>query len=347
LYFCEINRDTTNYILITERIPFGRRGRIEHGKVVEKIARKPYEVLPVCGKYQDYLLEDPAQIYFAIFREMAHLAAWDQQGRFDSYFGPNPTWTEAEYLLSPTGAKQKQKAKRAEVLQNAAKLLLDQGIDFATNVAPQIFTAAGKDKKMLAKMKEDLVRFMAHNQDVQKYCNNESKWVAAMHSNLQADNAYFWYDEHGNLDAGVFDWCAFGRVPFVMNFMGCLSGADADFLDAHEEGLMKLFCDEHKRYGGPQLEWQELLLRYRLQWPNYVVDCCRWVERDIYRECPKEEWHSVKDIYDDKFVGRWNVRCRGTSLVNALEFWPRRDFAKICDEWMQGKGKEYLTSYTL
>ena len=24
--------------------------------------------------------------------------------------------------------------------------------------------------------------------------------------------------------------------------MGCLSGADADLLDAHEEGLMKMFC---------------------------------------------------------------------------------------------------------
>ena len=24
--------------------------------------------------------------------------------------------------------------------------------------------------------------------------------------------------------------------------MGCLSGAEADLLDAHEEGLMKMFC---------------------------------------------------------------------------------------------------------
>lgn len=36
-----------------------------------------------------------------------------------------------------------------------------------------------------------------------------------------------------------------------MNFMGCLSGADADVLDAHEEGLMKMFCDEYMRYLGP------------------------------------------------------------------------------------------------
>lgn len=41
--------------------------------------------------------------------------------------------------------------------------------------------------------------------------------------------------------------CGFARSAFVMNFMGCLSGADADLLDAHEEGLMKMFCDEYAR----------------------------------------------------------------------------------------------------
>ena len=41
---------------------------------------------------------------------------------------------------------------------------------------------------------------------------------------------------------GIFDWCGFARTPFILNFMGCLSGADADLLDAHEEGIMKMFC---------------------------------------------------------------------------------------------------------
>ena len=30
---------------------------------------------------QDYLLEDAPSVYYALFREMAHLAAWDHQGR--------------------------------------------------------------------------------------------------------------------------------------------------------------------------------------------------------------------------------------------------------------------------
>jgi len=346
LYFCDINRETTNYMLITERVPFGRRGRIENGRVVEKIERRPYEVLPVCGKYQDYLLEDPGKIYFCIFREMAHLAAWDQQGRYDSFLGPKPRYTVDE-AFAAVGEKKPAKRQTALNMTKGAMLLLDSGIDFALNIAPQVFTARGRDPKMLEKMKDELARFITYNDDIKGYCAASSDWVAAMHSNLQADNAFFWPDEHGDLDAGLFDWCAFNRTPFVMNFMGCLSGADADFLDAHEEGLMRMFCDEYERYGGPHLEWQELLLRYRLQWPNYVVDCCRWVERDILRECPREEWSSIKTVCDSKFVGRWNVRCRGTALINAFEFWPRRDFAKIVDDWAAGPGKRFVTPYTL
>ena len=127
--------------------------------------------------------------------------------------------------------------------------MLEKGIDFATNVAPQIFTKAGKNKEKLEKMREEITAIAPHFDDIRLFLASSSDFVGAMHMNLQADNAYLWHDEHGDLDVGIFDWCGFGRSPFVMNFMGCLSGADADLLDAHEEGLMKMFCflaqDEH------------------------------------------------------------------------------------------------------
>lgn len=139
LYFADINRDTTNYVLTVERINFGKRGKVVNGKV-EPIQRKPFEILPVCGKYQaggrngtlptarktqdyplpagvsdrstvrpwvdrstadeDYLLEDAPSVYYALFREMAHLAAWDHQGRYDSFFGAMTKYTEKEFLES-------------------------------------------------------------------------------------------------------------------------------------------------------------------------------------------------------------------------------------------------------
>mmetsp|Transcript_722 Transcript_722/g.1935 ORF Transcript_722/g.1935 Transcript_722/m.1935 type:complete len:620 (-) Transcript_722:19-1878(-) len=346
LYFADINRDTTNYVLIVERIMFGKRGKVVKGRVTEKIERRPFEILPVCGKYQDYLLEDAPSVYFALFREMAHLAAWDQQGRYDSFFGPMAKFTEEEFLRTQIRTRKPQKEKKKHVLSNGCRSMIEKGVDFALNVASQIFTAAGKDKAKLEKLQREISEMAPHFEDIRMFASSSSDWVAAMHMNLQADNAYFWHDEHGDLDVGVFDWCGFNRTPFVTNFMGCLSGADADLLDAHEEGLMKIFCDEYERYGGPHLEVSDLLLKYRLLWPSFAMDSCQWVDRDIYVQCPREEWPTIKSMMDDKFIDRWNVRCRGTTLVNALEFYHRRDFKAIFDGWVTGAGKEYLTTFS-
>eukprot|EP00405_Crypthecodinium_cohnii_P034244 CAMPEP_0206531832 /NCGR_PEP_ID=MMETSP0325_2-20121206/3995_1 /ASSEMBLY_ACC=CAM_ASM_000347 /TAXON_ID=2866 /ORGANISM="Crypthecodinium cohnii, Strain Seligo" /LENGTH=635 /DNA_ID=CAMNT_0054028141 /DNA_START=33 /DNA_END=1941 /DNA_ORIENTATION=- len=342
LYFCDINRDTTNFILLLEKIPFGQRGAVKDGRTVERLERRPFELLPVCGKYQDYLLDDPAQIYYCIFREMAHLAAWDHQGRYDAFLQPAVPYTAEQGLQY--APKKPAKMKMKELKQQAVSALISKGEEFATKIAPQIFTAAGKDPAMLKRMKEDLAFMAPHFDDMKAFAGSTSDWLGASHMNLQADNAYFWRDEHGDLDCGIFDWCGFSRCPFVTTFLGCLAGAEADILDAHEEGLMKTFCDEYARYGGPKLDYKEMLLKYRLLWPGYLVDCCQWIERDIYRDWPQEKWPLIKDKYDEKFVGNWHVRCRASALITAFEFWPKRNFRKVMEDWCV-EYKQYLTPY--
>uniref|UniRef100_A0A7S4UBR7 Aminoglycoside phosphotransferase domain-containing protein n=1 Tax=Alexandrium monilatum TaxID=311494 RepID=A0A7S4UBR7_9DINO len=344
LYYCDINRKTTNYVIITERLAFGKRGKVKDGKITEKIERPPFTLWPVCGKYQDFLLEDPLAIYLTLFRAMAKLAAWDQLGHYNSFLGPMPKYDEEGYLAQfPMGRKQK--AKRFELLSSACGTMIDQGIEFATKVAPWAFTPQGKDPKMLEKMRRDICEMAPHFDDIRTYTANTSDWIGAMHMNLQADNAFFWADEDGQLDCGVFDWCGFARVPFMNNFYGCLSGAESDFMDQHEEAIMKMFCDEYERYGGPHLDWEEVLRRNHLIFISCAMDACQWVERDIYREHPKAEWPKVKSKWDDAFMNKWNVRCRGTTLINTFDFWPRRDFKEIFDTWKEGDGRRYVTRF--
>jgi len=346
LYFCDINRDTTNYMLILERIPFGKRGRIENNRIVEKIERKPFEVLPVCGKYQDYLLDDPATVYYSIFREMAHIAAWDHQGHFDAFFGePLKRFTPEEFLMFKAGTRKQLTIRKRDTTINTIQKVMQSGKVFATQTAAQIFPADARDPKKIDKMIQDIAEMHPQLEAINDFMACSSDYIAAAHMNLQADNAFFWKDEKGDMDCGVFDWCGFARNAFVANFMGCLSGADVDLLDAHEEGLMKMFCDEYERYGGPHLDWKDLLLRYHLRWPSYVADCVQWIERDILRECPTEEWPEIKSMRDNKFVSLWNVRCRGTALVTAFSYWHRRNFRKIFDDWAAGPGKRFLVEY--
>merc|ERR1711879_646043 len=84
VYFADISRESTNWILITECIPFAKRGKIVNGSIVDQPVMEPYQTYPCCGKFQDYLLPDPVGFYCCIFREMGQLAGWDKVGRFDS-----------------------------------------------------------------------------------------------------------------------------------------------------------------------------------------------------------------------------------------------------------------------
>jgi len=66
----------------------------------------------------------------------------------------------------------------------------------------------------------------------------------------------------------------------------------------------------------------------------------------MYVETPREEWKTIKSKFDEKFISRWNTRCRGTTLINAFDYYPRRDFKRIFDEWREGVGKPFITPYT-
>merc|ERR1719188_1618307 len=95
-------------------------------------------------------------------------------------------------------------------------------------------------------------------EEMQLYETSDSRYMGACHGNLQADNGWFWKDENGDLDCGIFDWMNFMRMPFASGWGGCLGGASADLLYEHTKGLCDCFASEFERYGGPKIEGHEL-----------------------------------------------------------------------------------------
>mmetsp|Transcript_19445 Transcript_19445/g.61154 ORF Transcript_19445/g.61154 Transcript_19445/m.61154 type:complete len:735 (-) Transcript_19445:268-2472(-) len=346
-YFCDVCRETTNWILITETIPFAKRGRVENGKVVEHIEYKPYEVLPVCGKYQDWLLPDPAEFYCCLFRTMGRLAAWDKLGRYDAFLGPSAFYNEQEYLGFTKAGRQTSTQKLKEMTQQSIGKMMDSGIDFVMNVVNNMVPEDIKDMAKLNKLKSEMIEMSPYFNDMSSYFQpNNTDYQAAMHANLQADNAFFWRDEFGDLSCGVLDWGGFARTPFAMNFMGCLSGADPEVMLAHEEGIVRCFIDEYFRSGGPKLDLADMLLRYRLAWITFCYDSTQWIERDIYKQMPKAEIAKCTGVLDENFQAAFRVRCRGMTVINAFTFYIMKGhFKALFDEWASGRGRPYLTEY--
>ncbi|CAJ1377375.1 unnamed protein product [Effrenium voratum] len=341
-YFGDVCRDSTNYILISEKIPFSRRGRVENGKIVEKIEYQPYQVLPVCGKYQDWLLPDPAEYYCCLFRCMGRLAAWDKQGRYDEFFGP----LDPGHYLRLAAERRTLKVAQVESQRASVGRILDGAIDLMTNVIPSMVPGFLLQGGKLARIKEELLEMFPHFQGMSgQFQVNSPDYIAAMHANLQADNAFFWRDEYGDLDCGVLDWGGFNRTPFCVNFLGCLSGADPEVMLAHEEGIIRAFRDEFHRCGGPYLNVEDLLLRYHLGYITFVYESTTWIEREIYKQVSKEEMRTWHGILDERFQERFRVRCRSCTIINAFAFYALKGdhFKKLFLDWSKGKGAPYLT----
>merc|ERR1719436_715701 len=197
------------------------------------------------------------------------------------------------------------------------------------------------------KMKAEMVDMCPYFLDARGYYQgNHSDYLAAMHVNLQADNAFFWTDEYGEYSCGVIDWGNFGRSPFCGNFNGCLSGMEPEPLLEHVQNFMQCFSDEYARCGGPKLPVKELLLRYHLIFIFGIYDAIQWLERTVYKKTPKEKFREFKSIKDPDFQDTWETRCRVSGWIYSLIYYVHHGKLKqMYDEWVKGEGAQYLTVY--
>ena len=57
---------------------------------------------------------------------------------------------------------------------------------------------------------------------------------------------------------------------------------------------------------------------------------------------PRAEWPSIRSRWDARFMGRWNVRCRATQMVQSLGLWRLRqgtplDFHALVMGWVEAE----------
>lgn len=291
MYYCDISRESTNYVLITECIPYGEADGLTSGDAVGKILAKS-------NKYQDDRLADAHEYYCepgeapapiqpppcrphaqlrassdlggfpcmipaladALMRAFARIAAADKRGAFDaviSSFVADGAPVGGRPLSTISDARRSMSASRA-----AANF--DTLIEFATVVAPHLFPADLCEPSFLRQAKEQCSECARYFDDAALYAASKPEFAALTHVNLQIDNGFFWRREGGELEAGLLDWYNCTRSPFAAIFMGCLSGAEPEVLTAHVEGMMGCFASEYAKAGGPQIEPLELLLQFNL-----------------------------------------------------------------------------------
>ena len=156
LYFGDISRESSYYMLITECVPYAPRGSTANGYMVDWRQFPVGQVLPKSGKYQDDRMIDSHLYYYALLKAMARMAAADKRGVFDGVFGPCPPATTIAKIAAPPDSKSRRRMMKDVCLQRIDDLTM-----FALDYAPKLFKL---DRAFLERVKVTMhpVTSLAH-----------------------------------------------------------------------------------------------------------------------------------------------------------------------------------------
>ena len=307
-YFADYNKDTTSGILITERIAYGHDG-----------------IEPCHDKCVDYEITDQLGHYRALSKTMARLAAHHKAGKFgadtDKQFPFDPKVVDIGARIPYT----------PEQLQGK----LDKLLTFAaTN--PQLFPGSVGDKDFLTRLAKEAPLVLEHELAIRSYLNQSADYIALCHWNMNPDNAWFWKDAAGELQAGLLDWGSVGQMNVAQAFYGMTCAAEADFLNAHRRELIELLATEYRAHGGPAIDADELAFMIKLSVAvlgiAWILDAPSLVEIEI------PDVHTVRDRYDPKLKNNFLARAQLQLLVVMLNEWRSCDVGSALRDFAARNG---------
>jgi hypothetical protein len=294
-YFADYDATTTSGLLITETIAYGEQG-----------------IEPCHEKCVDHELENPLGHYQALTRTMARLAAHHRAGNFgpelDQKFPFDPAVIDTGSRIPYTPDQLQEKLERL--------------LAFADQ-APQLFPAALRDGAFLAQFVAQAPAVLEHEVAIRSYLNQAGDCIALCHWNMNLDNAWFWKDEQGVLNAGLLDWGSVGQMNIAQGLYGMTCAAEADFLNSHRRDLLALFVDEYAAGGGPRLDPRELLLLYKLSVAvlgiAWILDAPSLIEGEI------ADFTQLTGRRDPKLRSNFLARAQLQLLMVFLNEWQAED----------------------
>ena len=298
--FADYDRRTGTGILITERIPFGRRG----------IERQYHKCL-------DYEMPEPVEHYRALLTALARLAGTHRSGRL-------PADLTAHFPLDVQAATVGERAPRS-----ADKLdrRLTQLAEFV-ETHPGLLPANVATPECFSRLREDVPRVAHHEHTIARLLAADSDYVALCHWNANIDNAWFWRDTDRVLHCGLMDWGCVSQMNVGMAVWGAMSGAEVDMWDRHLDELLRMFAAEVLRCGGPHLDPERLrrrtLLYAAVMGVAWLLDVPALMRKRFGAAAPTNRLDPR--IRDDE-----SVRAPLQMLSNLLNLWERHRLGDLLD----------------
>jgi len=328
-YFADICAETTNFILITETIPWSPKGKKEF---------QPGDVEPAYDKYMDWELPDGGPMYYhACCKALGKIAAYHKAGKLHPQINdmfPMPADVPPQI---PKGIPGMAVPQRKE-----ANAKIDSLVKFVSETAKAVFPAEITDKAWLETWKNQALHFLDYGIEVGCFMMgagtpNPRDYVTLTHNNLQIDNAYFWHDDDNELQVGLLDWGVLSCAPLASAVQGCISGAEFEVLVEHREDFLETLLSSYELYGGPGLDEDRFKQMSDLQMMQWATGIISNVTQVLKHTKPKE-WADVKDWMDERLLGRFQTRTHCAQFKIALQLWRKLDLYPKFLKWLEQEG---------
>lgn len=349
-YFADMNRTTTNSIIIMETIPYAEQGTKD---------ADPGEFFAACGKYRDWDITNAVDLYYSHAKGLAQFCAWYKSisavtDQIDLCFMDEGSFRFRQGLYSHVGSMSwaDRDANFTGLLQdpnlaafvmgsgfppNVATGFVQLGQDFVTKVAPQYFPADLVEKKFRDKVFKEVNEMAHYIMEIGFYSSMMPEYFSLAHPNAQIDNAFFWRDHSGEIMAGLTDFGSMSHVQMPNMLQGGWCGAEPEHMDEHEEKLTRCFLDEYEKAGGGKLDFETFFNTLKINQAMTFCGCCANLG-GVYRIMPKAEWKNIKSRFEPKIDNTFLLRCYTVQIIFLLALWRKRSPYPHFQKWMQKTG---------
>lgn len=267
-YYGDFCSQTSNYLLITERIPYGV---------------PPVE--PAYRKGSDHLIPDIEAHYRALAQALARLVAAHKIGTLGH---------EVETAFPFPRA-----ARRFDPIPEA-EAKIDTLIDFVGRIAPQLFVKAGTNPEFLRRWRADLLLGLEYKDAVIAYLHGDVDYTGLCHPNLNIDNAWYWRDQAGTLQVGLLDWGGVGQMSIAQALSGMLMMPDPDSYVRLVHDVICTFITEYEQKSGLALDPDELLFQYRASVFSTAICTILSIVVGHLSRFSETDYRSMKDRFDPR-----------------------------------------------
>lgn len=305
-WFADFHQASGTGLLISSRIAFGEGG-----------------IEPYRAKCRDHELADQLPWYRATMTALAKLAAADQTGRL----APD---IDRLFPYDPVAAAADMRFNRSEAELSAA---ISTYADFATTV-PQLLPAPIRDPGFIARWREDVLTFARHESVLRHALHSDPRLIALTHWNTNLDNAWFWRNAAGELEAGLLDWGMVRRMNVAYGIWGGLSAAEPAMLTEHLDDLLALYVTVLADHGGPTIATEELGRHFDLSLALLAVALLLDVPALILSRMPAIV--TASGPHDPMIAGDGVVEGFLKVFTNMLVLWQQRDLGRSLRTVVEG-----------